>query len=142
MTRRLIFCLITVIVSLAVLDGAFEAPSLTCARRVFEVRNSGPTKCTQLRWKQEWLKRPVFRQIYDATTSVDEPLPYNKLRDDVARQSLNCGCEKAIEPKAWRRGAANKANGAFFSFRGNDVLILINPSRQRLRLCPRPDDAP
>jgi hypothetical protein len=142
MTRRLIFCLITAIVSLAVCDGAFEAPSLTCARRVFEVRNSGPTKCTQLRWKQVWLKRPVFRQICGATTSTDEPLPYHRLRDDMARQSLDCGCEKAIEPKAWRRGAANKANGAFFPFRGNDMLILIHLSRQCLRRGPRPDDAP
>lgn len=29
----------------------------------------------------------------------------------MARQSLDYGCEKAIEPRAWRRGAANAANG-------------------------------
>lgn len=29
----------------------------------------------------------------------------------MARQSLDYGCETAIEPKVWRRGAANAANG-------------------------------
>ncbi|RYP48545.1 hypothetical protein DL768_005584 [Monosporascus sp. mg162] len=58
LTRRLIFCLITVIVSLALHDGAFAAPSLTSIRRVFEAKNRGPVKCTPLRWEREWLKRP------------------------------------------------------------------------------------
>jgi hypothetical protein len=157
LTRRLIFCLITVIVSLAVHDGAFAAPSLTSIRRVFQVKNRGPVKCTPLRWKKEWLKRPVFRRFDDSIISASasagvaehtrsgasgsqdthsedgpppyelppdesppdepppyEPLPYHKLRDDMARQSLDYGCEKPIEPKAWRRGAANTANGRLF----------------------------
>jgi hypothetical protein len=142
LTRRLIFCLITVIVSLAVHDGAFAAPSLTSIRRVFQVKNRGPVKCTPLRWKKEWLKRPVFRRFDDSIISANassaaaehagggasgsqdahaedealhyEPLPYHKLRDDMARQSLDYGCERPIEPKAWRRGAANAANGMFF----------------------------
>jgi hypothetical protein len=142
LTRRLIFCLITVIVSLAVHDSAFAAPSLTSVRRVFQVKNRGPVKCTPLRWKKEWLKRPVFRRFDDsiipaiassaaaehtgggASGSQDdrsedeprhyEPLPYHKLRDDMERQSLDYGCERPIEPKAWRRGAANAANGMFF----------------------------
>jgi len=51
MTRRLIFCLITIIISLAVHDSAFEARSLTYIRRILEVRNLGPIKYTQRRWK-------------------------------------------------------------------------------------------
>ncbi|KAN0072770.1 Protein of unknown function (DUF3435) domain containing protein [Elaphomyces granulatus] len=108
-TRKLIFCLITIIVSLAVCDGAFQAQSLTSARQVFQTKNLGPVKCTPFRWKKEWLKRPVFRRFNGAIIS-DEPLQYHKLKDDMARQSLDSGCEKAIEPKAWRRGAANSAN--------------------------------
>jgi Protein of unknown function (DUF3435) len=111
-TRKLIFCLITIIVSLTVCDGAFQAQSLTSARRVFQTKNLGPVKCTPFRWKGEWLKRPVFRRLNGAITS-DEPLQYHKLKDDMARQSLDAGCEKAIEPKAWRRGAANSANAMF-----------------------------
>jgi uncharacterized protein DUF3435 len=99
------FCLITVIVSLAVHDAAFHAPSLTNVKRVFQTKNLGPVKCTPLRWKKEWLKKPVFRR-FDGSIISDEPLQYHKLKDDMRRQSLDYGCEKPIEPKAWRRGAA------------------------------------
>jgi hypothetical protein len=120
LTRKLIFCFITVIVSLAVHDGAFDAPSLTSVRRVFRMKNRGPVKCTPFRWKKELLKQPVFRRLDDAM----EPLQYHRLRDDMARQSLDYGCEKAIEPKAWRRGAANAANS--MSFPCPETLILTN----------------
>lgn len=120
LTRKLIFCFITVIVSLAVHDGAFDAPSLTNVRRVFQMKNRGPVKCTPFRWKKEWLKQPVFRRLDDAM----EPLQYHRLRDDMARQSLDYGCERAIEPKAWRRGAANAANGMSFPY--PETLILTN----------------
>ncbi|KAK0707074.1 hypothetical protein B0T26DRAFT_729064 [Lasiosphaeria miniovina] len=115
--RRLIFCFITIIVSLAVHDGAFAALKFTSVRGVFETRNKGPVKCTPLRWKEEWLKRPVFRR-YDESIAEEEseerkyqPLPYHKLRYDMERQSLDAGEENSIEPKAWRRGAANAADG-------------------------------
>ncbi|KAF3763515.1 hypothetical protein M406DRAFT_261587 [Cryphonectria parasitica EP155] len=99
-TRRLIFCLISVIVSLAGSDGAFAATNLTSARQVFQVKNQGPVKCTPLRWKKEWLKRPIFRRCDDSlpedkpddlisknelddVVSRYQPLPYYKLRDDM-----------------------------------------------------------
>lgn len=107
----MIFCPITVIVSLALCDGAFDAPSLTTARRVFETKNRGLVSCTPLRWKQEWLKRPVFRRFESSLLSKDEALPYHKLRDDMERQTLDAGFENSIGPKAFRRGAANSANG-------------------------------
>jgi uncharacterized protein DUF3435 len=124
-TRKLIFCLITIIVSLAVCDGAFQAQSLTSARQVFQTKNLGPVKCTPFRWKKEWLKRPVFRRFNGAIIS-DEPLQYHKLKDDMARQSLDSGCEKAIEPKAWRRGAANSANGMFVCPRLQELPPISN----------------
>ena len=111
MTRRIILCWVTVIVSLALCDGAFDAPSLTSAERIFQVRNRGPVKCTPLRWKKEWLKRPIFRRSEGSDLLLDEALQYHKLRDDLKRQSLDCGFEKALEPRAFRRGAANAVNG-------------------------------
>ncbi|KAK8000474.1 FluG domain-containing protein [Apiospora arundinis] len=103
MTRRLIFNFINVIICLALCDDAFDAPSLTTVRRVFQVKNSGPVKCTALRWKKEWLKRPIFRM-------GDEVVRYHKLRDDLKRQSLDMGNEEPITPKAFRRGNANVMN--------------------------------
>jgi hypothetical protein len=40
-----IFCPITHLVSLAIADGAFEAPSLTTVERVFEHKVWGPVVC-------------------------------------------------------------------------------------------------
>ena len=111
MTRKIILCWITVIISLALCDGAFDAPSLTSAERIFQVRNRGPIKCTPLRWKKEWLKRPIFRRSEGSDVLLHEALQYHKLRDDLKRQSLDCGFEKALEPRAFRRGAANAVNG-------------------------------
>ncbi|KAK4220404.1 hypothetical protein QBC38DRAFT_550690, partial [Podospora fimiseda] len=82
---------------------------------IFSGKEPGPVKCTPLRWKEEWLKQPVFRRHEDSVEDSDEPkyqpLSYQKLHDDMERQSLDAGEENAIEPKAWRRGAANVANG-------------------------------
>jgi hypothetical protein len=57
-----IFCPITHLVSLAIADGAFEAPSLTTVERVFEHKVWGPVVSTPLSWEQEMLKTPIFRQ--------------------------------------------------------------------------------
>ncbi|RYP22119.1 hypothetical protein DL765_001878 [Monosporascus sp. GIB2] len=46
----------------------------------------------------------------DDSTIKYRPLQYHKLRDDLERQSLDAGCENAIEPKIWGSVAANVAN--------------------------------
>src|SRR5579862_421870 len=108
--RKLIFDVINTIVTLAVLDEAFAAKNLRTVRDVYSVRNKKRLQCTPLRWKPEWLKRPIFRRFSASGPSMTEPLQYHKLKDDMARRSPDYGCEKAIEPKVWCRGAANKAN--------------------------------
>ncbi|KAK4198138.1 hypothetical protein QBC40DRAFT_230740 [Triangularia verruculosa] len=122
-TRRLIFCFISMIVSLAVHDRAFAATKFTSVREVFQAKIRGPVKCTPLRWKKKWLKRPIFRRLNDSiveddsdesisedesdgsSTSKYQPLPYQKLLDDMARQSLDAGEENPIKPKAWRNAS-------------------------------------
>ncbi|RYP34851.1 hypothetical protein DL767_004076 [Monosporascus sp. MG133] len=92
-------------------DNVFNAPNLTNVKAVFGVKNLGPVKCTPLRWKKEWLKRPIFRRFNGLNISENEALQYAKLRDDMARQSFDAGEEKPMQPKDWRRRAANEANG-------------------------------
>ena len=97
--RRLIFCAVTKVISYAVKDDAFAAKSLRTNRDVFRIRNKKGTKCTLVRWAPEWLKRPIFRKCDASTISLTEPLPYHRLKDDMARQSLDYGCEKALKSK-------------------------------------------
>ena len=107
----MILCPITVIVSQALRDNAFDALSLTSASRVFRVKNLGPVKCTPIRWKESMLKVPVFRRFEGAVLSLDRPLQYSKLRDDMKQQSLDAGNEEAFGPRGFRRMAANSING-------------------------------
>ncbi|KAK3693261.1 hypothetical protein B0T22DRAFT_496122 [Podospora appendiculata] len=124
--RRLIFCFISVIVSLAVYDRVFAVSKFTSIREVFQARNRAPVKCTPLRWKEEWRKRPVFRQYNESIAEEEsderkyQPLPYRKLHYDMERQSLDAGEENKIEPKAWRRGAANAADGGRYRIKGSE----------------------
>jgi hypothetical protein len=96
----LIFCPITHLISLALADGAFEAPSLTTPERVFEHKVWGPVMCTPLRWKQEKLKTPIFRRDELATdrciTSVETALPYSQFRDCLNRLGLAAGFQEKL----------------------------------------------
>ncbi|KAG8852526.1 hypothetical protein FRB96_008621 [Tulasnella sp. 330] len=107
-TNKLIFCLVTLIVSIAILDGAFDSPTLTSVEAIFRASVSGPVSYTPFRWKKEWLKRPVFRRTKG---DLDAPLSYGALHDYMARQSLDTGYEKPIGPKDWRRNVANAVDG-------------------------------
>ncbi|KAK4443569.1 hypothetical protein QBC34DRAFT_488318 [Podospora aff. communis PSN243] len=93
MARKVILCLITVIISQALRDQAFAARNLISAGDVFQTRNKSPVICTPLRWKESMLKVPIFR-------SPDGPL-----RDDMERQTLDAGFEKPFGPKAFRKAS-------------------------------------
>jgi len=113
MARKVILCLITVIISQALRDQAFAARNLISAGEVFQIRNKSPSICTPLRWKESMLKVPIFRSPQGSVLSDHRPLPYYKLRDDMERQTLDAGFERSFGPKTFRRGAANAVNGAF-----------------------------
>ncbi|KAL8310634.1 hypothetical protein RB597_010464 [Gaeumannomyces tritici] len=111
-TRKLIFCPVSIIIALALHDHAFDARSLTNASQVLGTNISGSMECMPLRWKQCMLKIPVFRRFgCNGVLSGTEAMLYAKLRDDLARQSLDAGFEVCWTPKFFRRGAANAANG-------------------------------
>ena len=63
LARRLIFCPVTVIFSLALVDGPFEAENMTSLRQVL-CRTRCSLNCIVFHWKEEWLKRPILRR-YD-----------------------------------------------------------------------------
>lgn len=75
-------------------------------------------------------------------TLQDEALQYHMLRDSIARQSLDAGFEKPIEPKAWRRGVGNAANGMFSCTLCRNYSTNHSVRRQGTRCHARSDDAP
>ncbi|KFY93086.1 hypothetical protein V500_03919 [Pseudogymnoascus sp. VKM F-4518 (FW-2643)] len=102
-----IFCAITHFVSLALADEAFEAPSLTTPKRVFEHKIRGPVNCTELHWKEEMLKTPIFRR-----DDSEAALPYNQLRDPLNRLGKIAGIKEKLTSYCFRRGTANVVDHA------------------------------
>ncbi|KAF3352302.1 Heat shock protein, putative [Verticillium dahliae VDG1] len=109
--RRLIFCVVSTILALALHDDAFDAPYLTDAAAIFRSKPPHFKHSTPLRWKRSMLLRPVFRRYRGAELCDDEAMLYSKLRDDISQQSLDSGHEKRWTPRFARRGAGNAANG-------------------------------
>ncbi|KAK3379574.1 hypothetical protein B0T24DRAFT_647132 [Lasiosphaeria ovina] len=108
---HLIFCPVLLFLSLALSDGAFDADSLKDASSVPATKIPPGKDCLPLRWKKSKLKIPFFRRAFrGGILSEDEAMQYSILRDNMARQSLEAGFEKAWAPRFGRRGAANAAN--------------------------------
>ncbi|KAH7370272.1 hypothetical protein BKA65DRAFT_589640 [Rhexocercosporidium sp. MPI-PUGE-AT-0058] len=134
----LIFCPITHLVSLAIADEAFEAPSLTTVERVFEHKVWGPVVSTPLSWKQGMIKTPIFRQderpATGVITSLTLALTYSQYRDCLNRLGLATGFLEKLTSYCFRRGTANVVdlyNGAYINERVPfDVLsaVLERPS--------------
>ncbi|KAF7944137.1 hypothetical protein EAE96_010541 [Botrytis aclada] len=103
-----IFCPITHLIALALADNAFEAPSLSTPKLVFEHKIHGPIFCTPLNWKAEKLKTPIFRR-YKATSpdSLTAPLPYSQFRDCLNRLGCATGFQEKLTSYCFRRGTAN-----------------------------------
>jgi hypothetical protein len=112
-----IFCPITHLISLAIADGAFEAPSLTTAERVFEHKVWGPVACTPLNWKPEMLKTPIFRRdertVDGVITSPTLALTYSQFRDCLIRLGLAVGFLLILTCYCFRRGTANVVDRKF-----------------------------
>jgi hypothetical protein len=113
-----ILCPITHLVSLAIADEAFDAPSLTTAKRVFEHKVWGPVLCTPLNWKQKMLKIPIFRRderiVGSVVTSPTLALTYSQFRDCLIRLGLLVGFLLILTCYCFRRGTANVVDREFF----------------------------
>lgn len=101
--------------TLALVDDAFDAPSLKSAGRVFAHKVWGPVSCTPLRWKPEMLKVPIFRHkertVDGYITSPKRPLLYSHFNDCLDRLGLAKGFKDKLTSYCFRRGTANAVDG-------------------------------
>ncbi|KAH7012294.1 FluG domain-containing protein [Microdochium trichocladiopsis] len=111
LARRPIFCLINTVIVAALRDGAFAAKGLTTAASIYNLQIPKRMQCLPLRWKEEWLKRPIFRMCGTSDPISEPPMTYDWLSSDLKRQSLEAGFEHAITPRAFRRGVSDAING-------------------------------
>ncbi len=68
-------------------------------------------------WKDEWRKRPVFRDVDDSKqglqVALDKALPYPKEQRHLLRLGRSIGLAKALEWYDLRRGSGKKLNGKY-----------------------------
>lgn len=100
------FNLVTLIISLALIDGALESDKLTTVESVFAAAVPDGLEYLPLQWK-EWLNRPVFRR---SNNDLSRPMSYRTLHKYMTDHSLEMGYPVAIGPKDWRRNVGNIAN--------------------------------
>jgi hypothetical protein len=102
-------------VTLGLVDNAFDAPSLTSADRIFNHKVWGPVSCTPLHWKLEMMKVPLFRhstQMLDGyVTSPNKPLLYSQYKDCLNRLGCMAGFKDKLISYCFRRGTANAVDG-------------------------------
>jgi hypothetical protein len=69
----------------------------------------------RVRWKDEWRRRPVFRDVEDGgqglRIALDRPLRYQRERRHLLRLGRSIGLAKALEWYDLRRGSGKKLNG-------------------------------
>ena len=69
----------------------------------------------RLQWKEEWLNRPIFRDVEDTEEGIcialDKALTYQKERRHLIRLGRAIGIAKALEWYDLRRGSGKKLNG-------------------------------
>ncbi|ODA78130.1 hypothetical protein RJ55_06734 [Drechmeria coniospora] len=77
-------------------------------------------------WKEEWLKRPVFRDVEDTENgsqiSLNKPLGYAKERRHLVRLGRSIGIEKQLEWYDLRRGSGKKLNEALTPEERNKIM--------------------
>jgi hypothetical protein len=84
----------------------------------------------RLRWKKEWRKRPVFRDV-EATElgiqiALDKALRYQTERDHLIRLGRGIGIAKQLEWYDLRRGSGKKLNGKrSSSFHKSPANVLV-----------------
>ncbi|KAK3934987.1 hypothetical protein QBC46DRAFT_424370 [Diplogelasinospora grovesii] len=80
----------------------------------------------RLHWKEEWLKRTVFRDVESSANGVrvalDKALQYSKERGHLIRLGRSIGLSKALEWYDLRRGSGKKLNEALTPEERNKIM--------------------
>ena len=76
----LMFYPILHILTLAFADNAFASDDIESAQDIYKLTIPGFKESVHLKWKDEWMPRPIFRRAYSTvdgpTTSIVKALPY------------------------------------------------------------------
>ena len=102
------------IMGLAFADGAF-INEFKDPEEIYELVVPPNSDRLRLRWKEDWRKRPVFRDVEDSEEGIrialDKALKYQKERGHLVRLGRSIGLAKVLEWYDLRRRSGKKLNG-------------------------------
>ena len=100
--------------SLAFADNAFDSDDIQCAQDNYNHRIPDFKESTLLKWKDEWMLRPLFRRACSMTgllvTSSAKALPYGPFASQIAALGKGAGFRAPLTGYAFRRGAGQVVN--------------------------------
>lgn len=106
-------CPVSHVLAKALAEGVIDAPGYqTRAEPFFSTKLNQPS--IKIKWKREWLHRPVFRKTHDDLgTKSDEPLTAATFDSHSIRLGVAMGLLERLTEYAYRRGFANCVDGEF-----------------------------
>ncbi len=109
-----LFCLLDHLLSLALIDKAFEAESAHDIKNIFWVKMPPSKQSLTLKWKREVLDLPVLREPMRGSegsgTSPTKPLRANTFARNLKRTGRKAGLQGNLGQKYLRRGLLNVVN--------------------------------
>lgn len=101
--------------SLAFADNAFDSECIQSAQDIYNHTIPDFKESTLIRWKDEWILRPIFRRACSTTsgtvTSLVKALPYKSYASQLIDLGSQAGFRAVLTAYAFRRGAAQVVNG-------------------------------
>ena len=108
-----LFCLLDVILALAIDGNAFESEHAHDVRNIFWARIPSDRGGIRLRWKEKVLDLPVFRQPTRTGTHPTAPLKARTYSYRLQHLGRLAGFEYSLGQKWFRRGLLNVVNRKF-----------------------------
>jgi hypothetical protein len=118
------------VMALAFADDAF-ANKFKDLGAIYQLVVPANTDRLRLPWKDEWLNRPVFRDIESSPQGIqvadEKALSYSQERKHLVRLGRSVGLEKTLEWYDLRRGSGKRLNGK--TIPPTDFVLMLTADR-------------
>jgi hypothetical protein len=123
-------CPISHLLAKALTEGAIENPGYQSAEAFFNTRLTHDA--VKIRWKKDWLHKPVFRDTVQTLTGYDksdEPYTASKFDNRTKVLGKDSGMEEDLTQYCSRRGFANPVACKCFLFHSSSYRLTIAKPR-------------
>ena len=110
---------------LAFSDGAFDSDDIRSLQNIYDYKIPDFKESTLLKWKKEWIPRPIFRRACTTTngliTSSIKVLSYQSFAPRIQALGKGAGFRARMTAYTFRRGAAQVVNS-----KSSNITVIID----------------